>query len=253
MSITAIIQARVSSTRLPGKVLLQLEGKSVLEHVVNRIKACTSVSDIYVATSINADDDAIVKICKEMNINIYRGSLEDVLDRYYQAANLTQAKHIIRITADCPMIDPTIVEQVIKSHLDEKADYTSNIISETFPDGEDVEIFTVDTLVDAWENAKLTSEREHVTLYIRNHPEKFKLNSVSNNINLGKKRWTIDNPEDYEFLKVIFANLYHHNNCFGMTEILTFLKRNPDIESINAGVKRNEGLAKSLRQDKIID
>jgi spore coat polysaccharide biosynthesis protein SpsF len=161
--IICIIQARFNSTRLPGKVLLDLGGKTVLERVVERVSGSHLIDKIVVATTIREDDSRIAQLCSMKGICVYRGSEDDVLDRYYQAATTGRASHVVRITADCPLIDPEIIDRVIKTHLDNKADYTSNVLKETFPDGQDVEIFTFQALDRAWKEARLPSQREHVT------------------------------------------------------------------------------------------
>jgi len=252
MKILGIIQARTSSTRLPRKVLLDLEGKTVLEHVVNRVRSAKLINKVMVATTIKKEDLKIVKICADVGVEVYRGSEQDVLDRYYQAVRLLNPEHVARITADCPLIDPKMIDKVIRLHLKEKADYTSNTLRETFPDGEDVEVFKFEALKKTWKNAKLSSEREHVTAYIKKNPELFNLNNLEYHRNLSDKRWTLDNPEDYEFIKIIYKNLYGKNNLFGMTEILRFLDKNPHIEQINQHIKRNEGYSKSIKNDRVL-
>ena len=252
MKIVAIIQARMGSTRLPGKALIKIEDKTVLEHVIRRVQACHLVDAVVVATTVSKGDLPIVKLCAEKGISVYCGSEDDVLDRYYQAAKLFSAETVIRITADCPLMDPQVIEAVVRKHIKDGADYTSNIIDETFPDGEDVEVFSVAALKKAWLEAKLSSEREHVTPYIRKSPNIFKLASVSNQIDLSQKRWTLDNQEDLLFISGIFASLYPKDPIFGMKEILSFLAGNPALEEINGHLSRNEGYAKSLREDKIV-
>jgi len=250
--VLAIIQARMGSTRLPGKVLLPLAGKSVLEHVIMRVQKAEKVSRIIVATSISKDNERIVDACKRLSVGIFRGSEEDVLDRFYRASLTIRPDHVIRITADCPMIDPEVIDNVISRHLKDKADYTSNTIEFTYPDGEDVEIFKMIALKEAWKNAKLSSQREHVTPYIKANPQIFKILNVAYRINLSKKRWTLDQEKDYRFLIKIFDNLYPSNHFFGMDEILKFLEKNPRIKKINSGIARNEGYLKSLKKDKTI-
>ncbi len=253
MEILAIIQARMSSTRLPGKVLLPLEDKTVLEQVVLRVKKAKMVGEVIVATTTEKEDNEIVKLSKKNNFKVFRGSLDDVLDRYYQAASLYKPRHIVRITSDCPLIDPVIIDQTIKTHLQEKADYTaSQFYGEKLPDGEDVEVFSFEALEKSWQEAKKASEREHVGLFINNNPKKFKRTGIRIKQDLSDKRWTLDEPEDYEFIKIIFKNLYPENHFFGMREILKFLEKNPEIERINAHIGRNEGLQKSLREDRIV-
>ena len=251
MNILGIIQARMSSTRLTGKVLLDLEGRTVVEHVIKRVRSAEMIEDVIVATTIEKVDKKIVEICKNIGIKSFCGSEEDVLDRFYQAAKLFNPEHIVRITADCPLIDPKVIDKVIKLHLKEKADYTTNTLKETFPDGEDVEIFTFEALSKAWQDAKILSEREHVTPYIKKHQDIFKIRNLECYQNLSNKRWTIDNPEDYLFLKVIFKNLFLKNNLFGIEEILEFLNKNPNVEIINQHINRNEGYSKSLKNDKV--
>ena len=164
-SVVAIIQARTGSTRLPEKVLLDLEGQPVLSHIIKRVNASKLVTGILVATTVRKEDLAIVRLCSNANTRVFCGSENDVLDRYYQAAKLLEADNIVRITADCPLIDPSIIDEVVALHLKEKSDYTSNTMEESYPDGLDVEIFRFEALKKAWENACLASEREHVTPY----------------------------------------------------------------------------------------
>lgn len=249
MKVTAIIQARTGSTRLPKKVLMDLAGKTVLEHVINRVTACRLVDSVLVATTVEAEDDDIVKLCKKNNTAFFRGSVEDVLDRFYQAGKISSAEHIIRITADCPMMDPDVINSVAELHLKEKSDYTTNTLKLTYPDGEDVEIFTFSTLEKTWKNASLKSEREHVTSYMRKNPAVFKLSNLENSENLSDKRWTLDEEKDYKFISAIYAGIYKKNSLFGMSEIITYLKSHPEIEHINKHIGRNEGYTKSLKND----
>lgn len=252
MSIVAIIQARVGSTRLPGKVLKKIEGRTVLEHVINRVQAAKKIDDIVIATTVKKKDLEIVQLCAKLGISIFCGSEDDVLDRYYQTARLFKAEHIVRITSDCPLIDPKVIDKVIELYFNKNADYATNTIPETFPDGLDTEIFSFEILSTAWKNAKLFSEREHVTPYIRKNPNIFKLANFKSNINLKNKRWTIDESIDLKFIKIIYKNLYAKDSLFGMRKILDFLKTHPEVEEINKGIVRNEGYLKSLKKDKII-
>ncbi len=252
MKIISIIQARMGSTRLPGKVLLKLSGKTVLEQVVDRSNAVKKVDQTVIATTVNRQDLAIVKLCATKGISVYCGSENDVLDRYYQTARLFKADHIVRITSDCPVIDPKIVDRVIALHLKKKADLTANILTETFPDGLDVEIFTYKSIFTAWRDARLVSQREHVTPYIKDHPRLFRLVNLPCSENLYHKRWTLDNPEDYEFLHKVYNALYKKNKLFGMREILAYVKKHPEVERLNQHIVRNEGYIKSLRNDRTI-
>jgi len=251
--IMAISQARIGSTRLPKKVLKKIEGKTILEHMIDRVRVAKNLDDIVVATTVKKEDLQIVKLCAKLGISVFCGSEDDVLDRYYQAARLFKAEHIIRITSDCPLIDPQVIDKVIELYFKENADYATNTMPETFPDGLDTEVFSFNTLKIAWENAKLSSEREHVTPYIRENPNIFKLVNLKSNIDLNDKRWTIDEPKDFEFAKIIYKNLYSEDSLFGMKKILDFLKKHPEIEKINKNIIRNEGYLKSLKEDRIMN
>jgi spore coat polysaccharide biosynthesis protein SpsF len=224
--ITAIIQARVKSTRLPNKVLLKLSGKTVLERVIERVKASKMVCNVIVATTVNREDLAIVEKCARLGISVFCGSENDVLDRYYQAARLFEAKQVVRITSDCPLIDPRIIDQVVKLHLNRKADYTSNTIIETYPDGEDVEVFSFTVLERAWKSAKLKSEREHVTAYIKKNPRIFKLVNLESAENLANYRWTLDEARDYKLIKAIYRYFMSNNLSINIKNILEFLQTN---------------------------
>ena len=252
MKITAIVQARVGSTRLPGKVLKKILGKTILEYGIERIQKAKYIKNIVIATPDKKRDLKIVKLVKKLGIDIYRGSEKDVLDRYYQAAKHFKTRHIARITSDCPIIDPQVIDAVAQRYLTSKADYCSNNLEDTFPDGQDVEIFSFAALKNAWENARLLSEREHVTPYIKKHPEKFKLASFKNKVDLSSKRWTVDEPNDFALIKAIIEALYPQNPDFQIKDVLRFLSKNPELEKLNQNIIRNEGYLKSLKEDKII-
>ena len=246
----AIIQARMSSTRLPGKVLKLLAGKPVLEHVVRRVQQSKHVNKVVVATSVDESDNLIENWSKQNNIDCYRGSLNDVLDRFYQAAKLYNAKNILRITADCPALDYEILDEVIERHINGRFDYYG-LIGE-FPDGLDCTMISFNALSNAWENSKLDSEREHVGPYIEKHPELFKLGGYEKFKNLNHLRWTLDEPNDYDFLKIVFDELYKINNYFGYELILSLIKQKPYLNNINNKIIRNEGYLNSIKNDKII-
>jgi spore coat polysaccharide biosynthesis protein SpsF len=195
----------------------------------------------------------IVKLCAKNNTRVFCGSENDVLDRFFQLAKIIQPKHIVRITANCPLIDPKIIDQVIEKHLAQKADYTSNVLKETFPDGQDIEVFNFNALKKAWKDSVVMSARVHVTQHIRNHPNEFTIVSCKNNTDLSKKRWTLDNKEDFKFITAVYDGLYSQNPFFGLIEVLQYLRENPKLELINNFIRRNEGLKKSLREDKILD
>jgi len=247
--IIVMIQARMGSTRLPGKVALPLGGTTVLEQVVERVSMAKTVNEVLVITTLSHHDLSLVKLCSGGNIRVFCGSEEDVLDRYYQAAKLIKPEHIIRITADCPLMDFKVIDLVVKKHLESGADYTSNVMHETYPDGLDVEIFTYKTLEKAWKEAVKKSDREHVTLYIRSNPETFKLHSVENPVDLSHLRWTLDEPEDYEFISKVYSS-FGSDKFFGMEEVISLLEKDPTLVTVNKDIQRNEGLLKSLKEDK---
>ena len=252
MKAKAIVQARFGSSRLPGKVLLKIMGKSILEYVIERVGKASKIDAVIIATTLNKDDWNIVKLADRLKLDVYRGSENDVLDRYYQAAKIFKVKHIVRITADSPLIDCEVIDNVIGCYFKTNADYCSNTLVETFPDGQDVEVFRFDTLKLAWNESRLLSEREHVTPYIKKHPEKFKLVNFKCKEDLSSKRWTLDEKNDFDFIKAILESLYPINPYFNMNDVLNFLQNNPGLEDINKNIIRNEGYLKSLKKDRIV-
>ena len=246
-NVLAIVQARCSSSRLPGKVLCDVLGKPMIIRELERLKRSRELTDVVLATSTDASDDELAQTAAEM-VSVYRGNLNDVLDRYYQCAKEHRADHVVRITGDCPVIDWRLVDEVIRQHLDERNDYTS--LSGKFPDGLDTEVFKFSVLETAWKNAKLTSEREHVTLYIKNHSETFKIRRRDSESDWSNLRWTVDEPRDLQFIRRVFEELYPSNSDFSMQDILGLLSRHPELNEINQGIQRNEGLMKSLAEDK---
>ena len=243
---TAIIQARMGSTRLPKKVMLEVLGKPVLWHVVNRVSKAKLIDGLIIATTVNLEDDIIVKFCKNNDILVFRGSENDVLDRYYQCAKEYGIKDIVRITADCPLHDPNIIDMAIREYLKGKYDYVCNTIQYTFPDGFDVEVFSFGALEDAWKNAKLPSEREHVTPYIRKD-EKFKKKNIYSSRKYPIYRCSLDRPEDYEFIKGIYEGI--GKDMFYIDDTINYLLAHPELLKINQHIKINEGYLKSLRED----
>lgn len=251
MKASAIIQARFNATRLPGKVMMKIMGKTILEYVVERVRQARNIDRIIVATTAGKDDLPIAGLAKDLGVAVFRGQEDDVLDRYYNAARSYRLKDIARITADCPLIDPAIIDRIVGRYFESGADYCSNILVETFPDGQDLEVFKWDALADAWKNAKLPSEREHVTPYIKKNPKRFKLVSVENETDLSDRRWTLDRSEDFEFIKAILESLYPANPAFRMEEVLKLLRENPSLKNINKDIARNEGYLKSLKEDRL--
>ena len=250
MTILALVQARLSSSRLPGKVLKTLSGKPMLIQQISRIRHSKLIDKMLVVTSTDSTDDLLVNELQKNNIEVFRGDLNDVLDRFYQAAKVHNPKHVVRLTGDCPLADPAVIDLVIEQHINSNADYTTNTNPPTFPDGLDVEIMKYSVLCTAWLEAELPSEREHVTPYIRNNPEIFNLRNVLNDIDYSSYRWTVDEPEDFEFVKSVYEALYKDSSYFGMNEVIQLKNDFPKKFEINANIERNEGLKKSLEADK---
>lgn len=251
--ILAILQARTSSTRLPGKVLMNLAGQPMLARQIERIKGSKLIDKLIVATSDSEDDNRLAELCGEIEVECFRGSLDDVLDRFYRAAEPNQPEHVVRLTGDCPLADPAVIDQVIQFYLLSGCDYVSNTLEPTFPDGLDVEVISFGALKKAWREAKKQSEREHVTPYIIGHRGMFNVANFAHSRNLSKLRWTVDEPEDFEFVKAVYERLYEQNPRFDMADILKLIDSSPELITINQGFVRNEGLAKSLAEDKVLE
>lgn len=249
MKIAAIIQARMGSSRLKGKVLIPLATKPVIQHVIERARLVPGITDVIVATTLSPSDDPLVAFCNSMGVSVFRGSEEDVLDRYYQAALFHKADTIVRLTSDCPLLDPIESGKVIKKFLETGADYVSNVNPPMLPDGFDTEVFSLNTLKKAWENARKKSDREHVTLYIYSNPEIFKLDSVKYDIDLSAYRLTLDEEADYVLLKEIFLILDQQKRFGYLEEVLSIIESHPKLKELNRHIMRNEGLALSLSRD----
>ena len=236
--IVAIIQARIVSTRLPGKVLLDVEGKPMLWHVIERLRRARQLDEIILAIPDTKENDVLEEFAKENNLKYFRGPEEDVLSRYYLAAKSFGADTIVRITSDCPLVAPEVVDRVVRECLKSGADYTSNILKRTYPKGLDVEVFTFEALEKSFQEAKAGAEKEHVTLYIREHPEKFRRTNVENDRDLSRFRWTVDEKEDLEFVQEVYKKLFQEGKIFSMKEIIDLLRKEPKLVEINKNIKR---------------
>ncbi len=252
IKIGIIIQARTSSSRLPNKVISDIEGRPLLWHIINRLKRSKYNPDIIIATSSLENDIKILEIAEESDVKSYAGSIDDVLDRVYQAALKYNLEIIGRITADCPFIDPDVLDKVLEFFLKGEYDYVSNTLPPTYPDGLDVEVFTFNALKKAWKEAKLTSEREHVTPYIRKNRALYKIGNLECEEDLAELRWTVDEREDLEFTRKVYNYLYPKKEIFLMKDILTLLSEKPELEKINIKYERDEGYKKSLKEDRVI-
>jgi glutamate-1-semialdehyde aminotransferase/spore coat polysaccharide biosynthesis protein SpsF (cytidylyltransferase family)/predicted dehydrogenase len=246
--VVAIIQARMGSSRLPGKSLAEIEKRPMLWHVVQRVKRATLVDRVVVATTTAPADDAIEKMCRENDVPCYRGSEDDVLDRYYGAAQAEKASQVVRITADCPLIDPEVIDRVVSRFQCGDLDYASNAMVRTYPDGLDTEICSFSALEKAWHEAGKPSEREHVTPYLR--AGKFRTANVENTSEFSHLhcRWTVDEQEDLEFVRGVYR-AFRDRDSFLMEDILQLLRDQPHLEKLNSEIVSNRGYYKSLFED----
>jgi spore coat polysaccharide biosynthesis protein SpsF len=235
MRMVAIIQARMGSTRLPGKVLMDIGGQTMLARVVSRVRRSTLIDEIVVATTINEKDDPIVTECRNLGVPYFRGSEEDVLDRYYQAALAHKAEGIVRITSDCPLIDPGEVDKVVREFLSQEPDYASNSLERTYPRGLDAEVMTMEGLAKAWQEAKEFYQRVHVTPYIYQNPRLFRLCSVKANKDYSSYRWTVDTSEDLSLVRTVYARLAC-KDVFSWRDALDILEDEPQLAELNRHV-----------------
>ncbi len=229
--ILCILQARMSSRRCPGKVLAPVLGEPMMLHQIRRIRRAQEIDELVVATSDQSSDDVIVELCERSSTKSFRGSLDDVLDRFYQAALLYKPDHIVRLTADCPLIDPTIIDATVSQHFSGEFDYTSNIETRSFPDGLDVEICRLSALRRAWREAKTDIDREHVTPYLRSG--EFHTGHLTGCPDLSHHRWTVDYPDDLAFIRNIYGALYPQNPDFTMSDILQYVIENNCVRTQN--------------------
>lgn len=247
--ILAIIQARMGSSRLPGKMLKEINKKPLILYALEQTKKSRLIDKIVLASTNTQKDASLLETAKKAGYETFAGSENDVLDRYYQAAKQYKGDIIVRITGDCPLIDPKAIDKVIQAFKDKKCDYASNVHPPTYPDGLDVEVFSIKTLEKAWKEAKITSEREHVTPYIWKNPQIFSTINVENKEDLSNLRWTVDEQEDLTLISEIIKKL--GNTEINMENTLKIFRQNQELEEINKKYKRNEGYGKSLEVDKM--
>lgn len=242
LKVVAILQARMGSSRLPGKILKKVLGRELLSFEIERIRRCQTLDECVVATTTLAADDQVVDLCYHLSVNVFRGDSDDVLDRYNEAAKQHSADVIVRVTGDCPLIDPEIVDHVVEFYIKNfpAYDYVSNTRKLSYPRGLDVEVFSRASLEAAAENAKTPYEREHVTPYIYLHPEQFKIGNIECKKDLSTHRWTVDTQEDFNLVEKIITDLYPRNPNFHMNDILELLNQHPDWLKINAHIKQKE-------------
>ncbi|MDO7845550.1 glycosyltransferase family protein [Hymenobacter sp. M29] len=237
--VLTVVQARMGSSRLPGKVLLPLAGQPLLVRMVERVQRARLAGTVVVATTTEAADDVLADLCAAHGIECFRGDALDLLDRHYQAARQHGADVVLKIPSDCPLIDPAIIDEVVRFYLDfaERYDFVSNLHPPTFPDGNDVEVMPFAALETAWREAKRPLEREHTTPFFWENPGRFQIGNVTWDAGRDysmSHRWTIDYPEDYAFISAVYEALYPTKPDFGLSDILHLLEQRPDIAQLNA-------------------
>ena len=252
MRIVAVTQARTGSTRLPGKVLMEIHGITLLELHLKRVLGSKLIDELIVATTISPEDSAIVAIVKKLGLTSYQGSVDDVLDRFYQALQGNPVDYVVRLTSDCPLIDPSLIDKVIQHTLDHDLDYCSNTLAPQYPDGQDVEVFKYSALEKAWNEAKLTSEREHVTPYIwKNSSYKggklFTSDNFQEEFSFGHLRMTVDEADDFVVISKVIETIGIDKSWLDYAQ---YLEKNREIKKLNEAITRNEGYSKSINKEK---
>lgn len=249
--ILAILQARTSSSRLPRKVMLPVAGAPMLARQIERLQRASRIDRLVLATSNRTEDDCVAELAETSDIASYRGSLDDVLDRFYGAAEQYRPEWIVRVTGDCPLADWDVIDSCIDFAVAGRFDYASNTLTPTWPDGLDVEVCTFAALEAAWREADTNLEREHVMPFITRRPERFRLGSFERQgEDLSPMRWTVDEPRDYQFVTRVYDALYRGNPRFTTGDILALLADQPELLDMNARIERNEGLSRSERANK---
>lgn len=247
--VVAIVQARMRSSRLPGKVLMDIADQPMIARVLHRVRAIRGVDAVVLATGAHEANQPLVEAGRVAGVSVFAGDEDDVLDRYYRAAQEHAADVVMRITADCPLLDPEVSGRVLTRYLAGDVDMASNVYPPTFPDGLDTWVFSATALERAWCEARLRSEREHVTPYIAKHADLFRLANVASPVDLSAHRWTVDEPVDLTFVRRVYGALDRGDGMFTMAEVLDLLAREPELRGLNKGIGRDEGYAKSLRED----
>ncbi|MBO9153288.1 cytidylyltransferase domain-containing protein [Chitinophaga sp. GCM10012297] len=251
MRVVAITQARIGSSRLPGKILREISGRSLLEIHLQRIAGAATVGKLIVATTKEPGIEPALRVAEKLGVEYFQGSTSDVLDRFYQSVKNIRPEYVIRLTADCPLIDPQVIDKVVRYTLEHQLDYCSNTLEENYPDGQDVEVFRFSTLEKAWNEAALPSDREHVTPFIRKNSDfmggkMFKAANFNDGVQLGGLRMTVDEQRDFDVIAALVAELGTDASMEAYAELLL---SNPAIRAINNEIKRNEGYQKSLEND----
>ncbi len=237
MNIVAIIQARMGSTRLPGKVLKIIGDDTMLAQVVKRTQQASTLTRVIVATTLKPSDDAIERECQRLAIDCWRGDEDDVLDRYYHAAKAYDAQVIIRITSDCPLIEAEVIDRVVFAFQEKQCDYASNFINRTYPRGLDIEVMTLSTLEKTWHEANEFFQRTHVTPYIYQNPQVFQLLSVEGEIDYSDYRWTVDTEDDLTFVQTVYERLQNAPD-FKWQDVLALMEKDPTLLAMNHHIQQ---------------
>ena len=249
MKTLIIVQARMTSTRLPGKVLLPLAGEPMLTRLIERLRRVRRADGIVVATTTNTSDDPIAMLCEQLGVPCHRGSEHDVLSRYADAARLHGADVVVRITSDCPLIDPALIDQTIAAYDEGGSDYVSNMLPPTWPYGMAVEVFSAAALAQAHAEATQAAEREHVTPFLYWHPERYRLRNVASPVDLSHHRWTVDTPEDYALVSRLFEHLMPTRPTFTQADVLALLEQHPDWIAINQHIRQKPATETQLSKE----
>lgn len=248
MRVVAIVQARTGSTRLPGKVLQDLAGRTMLARVVQRTERAALVDDVVVATTTSRQDDPVVAECRRLGVSCFRGSEQDVLDRYFLASEFSRAELVVRVTSDCPLIDPGLIDRVVAAFLRELPDYASNFLERSYPRGLDNEVFTLEGLARAWCEATRPYQRVHVTPYFYENPGLYRLLAVKHDRDLSAGRWTVDTPDDMKFARAVYERM-GADDSFNWQDVLQLLQNEPGLADINSHVRQKELRDESLGPD----
>jgi len=239
--IIGLVQARTNSSRLPKKVLAQIGGKPLVWHIVNRLKRVQKITDVVISTTNNDADKQLCRFAESENIPYYAGSEDDILDRLYQTGKKFNAAILVKVNGDCPLVDPTVIDRGLEMYLEAKKtpDLVVNSIKNTFPDGMQFGIFNFQTLCKLWSEIRDKFWREFIYMYMTENPDRFEIINVENNRNLSNLRWVVDYPEDLEFVRQVYGNLYNQNPNFVTTDVLSLLEQKPDLMQINAKYAAN--------------
>ena len=242
MTTLAIVQARMSSSRYPGKVLAPLAGQPMILRQLERIQRAETLDGIVVATSIDASDDQLAQLVKANGFDVVRGDLDDVLARFIKAIDQYQPETVVRLTADCPLISPKVIDQVVTRFQQGDCDYASNTMTPTYPDGLDVEVVKASVLQEVAKTSIDKAEREHVTLGVYRNPDKYRIANFAGEVDLSHLRWTVDTPEDYTFVKAIYDELYPKNPNFDIDDVTAYLHEHPECTRTTKDSRRNAAL-----------